>query len=488
MKDHAKSRVFAFVMTISILLSAFPFSFTAAADENAHQLTNDQIAVSDSQAEVMSTNAIGITLNYSQIELELGESQRLTATTNPAGQSVSWQSSDISIATVSDSGLVTAQGVGTTKILAMFMTSDRNMYVAECTVTVRLKEGEYFLQNKQTGYYADIKGPTMAAGTTIHQWNFNGNNSQRWNFTHLGNGYYSIKSANSTTPYYLGVINDSSGLDVDVVLRSGSLTNGMKWKIERTANDAYKLVPKTGEANGYTLATTTSSATNGAKLIQGAYVDNTSYRDEWTLLSNIDASLIALPETYDRSSYFSTIVDDLQSIGYDYCFNNHNHVSDGMNKAELLERMSHSRITLIRTHGSKAAISVSDGALTRSDLLALPTNTLSDSELIIYGACLTAEGGEYGTNLVSATVTAGARTVIGFKNPVVSGACDSWCIWFFQYYSDYYHNDNKTISDVCKDTDAKMQDDDYYEYIDSDKNLMTLRNYVIAGQKTFPNR
>lgn len=281
MKDHAKSRVFAFVMTISILLSAFPFSFTAAADENAHQLTNDQIAVSDSQAEVMSTNAIGITLNYSQIELELGESQRLTATTNPAGQSVSWQSSNESIAEVSNSGLVTARGTGTTSIRAMFMTSDRTKYVAECTVTVRLKEGEYFLQNKQTGYYADIKGPTMASGTTIHQWRFNLNNSQKWYFTHLGDGYYSIKSANSTTPYYLGVINDSSGLDVDVVLRSGSLTNGMKWKIALTYNGAFKLIPKTGESKGDILATTTSSATNGAKLIQGAYIDNDSYRDEW---------------------------------------------------------------------------------------------------------------------------------------------------------------------------------------------------------------
>lgn len=286
MKHNAKSRLFAFVMTICILLSGLPFSVTATTDEEIPQLTNDEVAVADIPAESLSTNAIGITIDYSQIEVVVGSNKKLTASTNPAGQVVSWQSSNNNIATVSTSGLVRGISVGTTTILAMFMASDRNMYVAECTVHVRLANGDYFLQNKQTGYFADIKGPTMASGTTIHQWRFNLNDSQKWKFTHLGNGYYSIKSVNpSSTAYYLGVIHDSGNLNEDIVLRSGSLYDGMKWKIEPTANGAFKLIPKTGVSKGYVLATTTSSATNGAKLIQGAYVDNNSYRDEWYIHS-----------------------------------------------------------------------------------------------------------------------------------------------------------------------------------------------------------
>lgn len=34
----------------------------------------------------------------------------------------------------------------------------------------------------------------------------------------------------------MGVINDSTGLDVDVVLRTGSITDGMKWKFTKTVN------------------------------------------------------------------------------------------------------------------------------------------------------------------------------------------------------------------------------------------------------------
>ncbi len=147
----------------------------------------------------------------------------------------------------------------------------------------------------------------MASGTTIHQWEFHGGDTQKWSFSHLGDGYYSIKSArSSSTPYYLGVINDSTNLDVDVVLRSGSLTNGMKWKVEKTANGAYKIIPKTGESKDYVLATTTSSAANGYKLIQGDYIDNNSYRDEWYIKTG---------NVYVEFSYDLGFVDTHQKSG-----------------------------------------------------------------------------------------------------------------------------------------------------------------------------
>lgn len=283
MRFNTVSRLIAVVMIACVLLSAFiyPDKLWATESDQSSEISNlfEDLGQFDLKS---NTSDVSISINYTEIELDVGKTKALIATTVPAGQTVQWQSTDNSIATVNN-GVVTAQNIGTTTILAAYIDSDRNMYVAECTVHVRLPNGRYFLQNKQTGYYADIKGPTMASGTTIHQWKYNGNDSQKWIFTHLGDGYYSIKSANSSTSYYLGVINDSNGLNVDIVLRSGSLTNGMKWKVETTASGAYKLIPKTGEANGYILGTSTSDATNGAKLIQGAYVNNNSYRDEWYL-------------------------------------------------------------------------------------------------------------------------------------------------------------------------------------------------------------
>lgn len=123
----------------------------------------------------------------------------------------------------------------------------------------------------------------MENNRTVHQWEFHGGNTQKWTFTHLGDGTYSIHSENSSTKYYLGVKDDSSSINQDVVLRTGTITSGMKWTISTTASGAFKLTPQSGETNGCVLATSTSTAANGKKLIQGDYLDNNSYRDEWLI-------------------------------------------------------------------------------------------------------------------------------------------------------------------------------------------------------------
>jgi len=130
----------------------------------------------------------------------------------------------------------------------------------------------------------DIEDQNMANGTNIHQWDFNGGNSQRWIFTHLGDGYYSIKSANSTSNYYLGVQNDGTATNTQVVLRTGSLTDGMKWKVSVTTSGAYKITPKTGEPNDRVLAVGWYALNvNGIDIKQRDYDDDGNYLDEWIL-------------------------------------------------------------------------------------------------------------------------------------------------------------------------------------------------------------
>jgi len=196
-----------------------------------------------------------------------------------------WYGNNSSVATVDEStGAITGVSPGTALITGLMDLDGYFYYVNYTVIVTEVANGTYYLKNKQTDNFADIYGPTMASGTTIQQWEFHGGNWQKWTFTHVGDGYYSIKSNNSTTPYYLGVKNDSSVVDTDIVLRSGSLTNGMKWIIEETTSGAYKLMAKTGEDYDYVLATSTSSSANGYKLIQGDYINNTSYRDEWQLI------------------------------------------------------------------------------------------------------------------------------------------------------------------------------------------------------------
>lgn len=74
-----------------------------------------------------------VTLNKTELVLEEGATERLTATTDPTNEGVTFASSDDEVASVSASGLVSALGVGTATITATVESSGNT---ATCSVTV----------------------------------------------------------------------------------------------------------------------------------------------------------------------------------------------------------------------------------------------------------------------------------------------------------------------------------------------------------------
>lgn len=88
--------------------------------------------------EILTIPVDSISLNKQELDLRYRESQNLTVTFNPVNatiKNVTWSSSDVSVATVSANGKVTARGSGTAIITA---TSEDGEHTAECTVTVRI--------------------------------------------------------------------------------------------------------------------------------------------------------------------------------------------------------------------------------------------------------------------------------------------------------------------------------------------------------------
>ncbi len=81
----------------------------------------------------------GVTLSSSSITLIEGDSQTLQATVKPSNatdKSVTWSSSNNDVATVSESGTVTAVKAGTAEI-----TAKAGEKTATCTVTVKAQSG-----------------------------------------------------------------------------------------------------------------------------------------------------------------------------------------------------------------------------------------------------------------------------------------------------------------------------------------------------------
>lgn len=87
----------------------------------------DEMAVISSWA----SQVTAITLNQSSISISGATTSQLTATTTPSGGTVTWSSSDTSVATVSSSGLVTGVSNGTATI-----TASSGTVSATCAVTV----------------------------------------------------------------------------------------------------------------------------------------------------------------------------------------------------------------------------------------------------------------------------------------------------------------------------------------------------------------
>ena len=107
----------------------------------------------------------GITLSqYSISNLYVGGTVSLNASTSPTGQSISWSSSNSSVATVSNSGRVSAVGAGNATITAQFVyggtTYSESCSVSVIEVSVRISDSSLSMAVGDSEYLSAITSPS----------------------------------------------------------------------------------------------------------------------------------------------------------------------------------------------------------------------------------------------------------------------------------------------------------------------------------------
>ncbi len=110
---------------------------------------------------VTQTPVTGVTLDQTSLTLTEGETGNLIATVQPenaTNKNVTWESSDTSVATVDENGVVTAVGAGTATITVKTQDGD---FTATCTVTV---ERPYTPPPANPNYRIDV---TTTEGGTV---------------------------------------------------------------------------------------------------------------------------------------------------------------------------------------------------------------------------------------------------------------------------------------------------------------------------------
>ena len=131
--DQMKIGVYAVTGSISAKVTPVDFeNFTCSAIRNGE-------IIPFAKKSVVTAPVTGVELDKTELELTVDETAALTATVIPTGaanRKVSWTSSDETVATVDESGNVTAVGAGTATVT---VTTEDGGFTASCAVTVKAK-------------------------------------------------------------------------------------------------------------------------------------------------------------------------------------------------------------------------------------------------------------------------------------------------------------------------------------------------------------
>lgn len=333
-------------------------------------------------------------------------------------------------------------------------------------------EGTYYFSNAEYGKYMQIDDNSSSSidGAFFELWDYDGDNDQRWKIEYVSNGYYKLISVASTK-----VATAPSSLNSKITQTDYAGSSTQLWKITSEDKTRLKFSPKSNTS--YYMAAGSGAFTSDGRNIE-MRESQSDGKDKWILISARDLSLIALPEKYDRTSFFGNVISKMSAIGYDDCYDNESIISNGVSQGELIGRMANSKITLIRTHGLKDLITTSDGSLTVSEMNKLSSNALDYSELIIYGACLTGSGGQDATNLVNATHNRGSSIVIGFEESVWSDEVNEWCDVFFQTLAS-----GATVQNACYAADDYIAKE-WYDKNKPERDITTDSWYIAGNSNT----
>ena len=174
--------------------------------------------------EALDVPVTGISLNKSTLSLSTGESATLTATLTPANSShktVTWSSSDPSVATVSN-GVVTALSAGSATITAASVDGPSD----NCSVTVtavetvtytltdKFEEGkEYIIANGNSGSVYVISDTSTGSGTSTGLVGISAN---------VDNNSITLTAANATKAAFTAELKTSDSGSVSAWLKHGS--------------------------------------------------------------------------------------------------------------------------------------------------------------------------------------------------------------------------------------------------------------------------
>lgn len=225
---------------------------------------------------IVSEKAVtGVKLNKTSLALNVGSTSTLTATVSPTGanSSVTWSSSDPSVATVSSTGKVTALKAGTATIIVKTVSGG---YTAACTVTVTTKTYSYSL------YFWN------KTGKQIDELYFTETGDTSWDKEYLSTINKSYWQTGTSIKVPLEFTSDAC-IDFYIRYNDGSAYEARGLSLSKVKSAGYKIELTASEAKvvGNTTLTVYATAAFVQKEASTAISDA-----DWTALQNAYSALV----------------------------------------------------------------------------------------------------------------------------------------------------------------------------------------------------
>ena len=346
----------------------------------------------------------------------------------------------------------------TSVYICLNQTGDTDVYDASFPLVVtEIPEGTYFIRNKKLGNYLQIDDNVSASESNaiMELWEFDGKNYQRWVFTHLGDGYYSIVSAASALALSVQADDVNIG-DKSIVQQHYTGDSRQKWKIAISEGGSYILRPQSGEsyATDWCLSAGTGIGNNGRNVEHREYTDNNDAKDQWELFLRFDMryKLLALNEDEKPRNYY---FNEVSTIIYNH-FEKETYTDfyEELSKSDVSRMLSDSDIFVVHTHGKKNGFMIANSTyITMADIKKIDLGGLRFALLL---TCHT--GADFDEshiednqpeNIIEQMVCSGAQTVVGFSEATAIGDCNRFAISFF----DATVNNGNTVKEAMDSID-----------------------------------
>lgn len=370
-------------------------------------------------------------------------------------ETVTWTSSNTTIATVDSSGKVTGVNAGTATISASVDNNIQAIY----TVYVRIADGVYRIKNANIGLYLATYGGTIEqTSVRLLAYSDSGDTKfhQLWKVTYLDDGYYSIR------PMYqqrMGLHATSNNVDITTTLGFNDILKDVvsynRWGISATADQTAYNINNVGTTS-LALCHVDGAPSPGLGVITAANSGSSaSFNWNMELVSPTDYTadykykLLALNQYgVNRCGYFKGAS---QTISKYLDGNIYTSFYREMSKSDAIELLSESEIFIIHTHGERDRFMLSPSVdLLMSDIENYDLSGLKFALLLTCNTGMnfsaTHISNNTPVNIVEQMVCCGAETVVGFSEKTLVSDCNRFADEFLIQAIEH----GKTVEDAIQ--------------------------------------